>query len=137
MYYCKNCGYEFSEPDKTYETHMFTDTPFELLYICPNCKSSNFHEKNLTHCRCCGGKLPPSQTEYCSENCRSRGEKLWRKELRRRRNQLTDPLNTVVRECKVYNAEHGTNYSYGQYVALIRPKILKENSLCAKKRKNI
>lgn len=137
MYYCKNCGAEFLEPEKTYETHIFTDTPFELLYICPSCKSGNFHEKNLTHCRCCGGRLPTGQNEYCSDNCRSKGEKLWKKELKRRRNQLTDPLNMIVRECKNYNEENGTRYSYGQYVALIRPKILKENTRCVKKRKNI
>jgi len=136
MYYCKNCGHDFSEPEKTYETHIFTDTPFELLYVCPSCKSGNFREKNLTHCRCCGSKLPQGSVEYCSDSCRNRGEKLWRKELYRRRNVLKDPLHSVVRECISYNEENGTDYSYGQYVAIIRPKLLKEKKLCVKRKKN-
>lgn len=137
MYYCKNCGCDFSEPEKFYETHIFSDTPFELFYICPNCKSGNFYEKNLTHCRCCGSRLSKGQAEYCCEACRSKGEKLWKKELKRRKNELTNPLNMVVRECRLYNKVNNTDYSYGQYVALIRPKLLKERAKCVKKRKNI
>ena len=136
MYYCKNCGLEFAEPEKTYETHIFSDTPFELLYICPGCKSGNFYEKNLTHCRCCGGKLHKGQVEYCCESCKSKGEKLWLNELKRRRRELKDPLKMIVRECISYNKENNTNYSYGQYVAIIRPKLLKENAKCVKRKKN-
>lgn len=136
MYYCKNCGSEFSEPKKTYETHIFSDTPFELFYVCPNCNSGNFHEKNLTHCRCCGSRLPRGQTEYCSDSCKSKGEKLWNKQLKRRNADLKDPLKMVVRECIHYNRENNTSYSYGQYVAIIRPKLLKEKAKCANKRKN-
>jgi len=137
MYYCKNCGHDFCEPQKIYETHIFTDTPFELIYICPNCKSGNFREKNLTHCRCCGSRLSPNAVEYCSDSCRNRGEKLWQKEFKKRRESLLDPLNTVVRECNIYNLENGTKYSYGQFVALIRPKLLKEQKKCVKQKKNI
>lgn len=137
MFYCKNCGHEFSEPEKSYETHMFSDAPFELFYMCPNCKSRNFYEKNLTHCRCCGGRLPKDRVEYCCEACELKGEKLWKKELKRRKKELANPLNMVVKECILYNGENNTNYSYGQYVALIRPKLLKEKTKCVKKRKNI
>lgn len=136
MYYCKNCGSEFEEPEKQYETHCFTDTPFELYYICPKCKSSNFHQKNTTHCRCCGSRLPKGNEEYCSASCRSKGEKMWRRELKRRQSEMTSPLKMVVRECAIYNQTHNTAYSYGQYVAIIRPKLLKEAKKCAKKRKN-
>lgn len=136
MYYCKNCGHEFSEPEKNYEAHQFSDLPFELIYICPNCKSGNFREKELTHCRCCGGRLPKGCEEYCSPACKARGEKMWQRELKRRRQSLKDPLQMIVRECILYNKEHNTNYSYGQYVALIRPKILKEKKQCAATRKN-
>lgn len=136
MYYCKNCGFEFSEPEKTYETHAFSDTPFELIYICPNCKSGNFREKNLTHCRCCGSRLPKGHNEYCSESCKSKGEKLWQKEFKRRNRDLKDPLKMLVRECRNYNLQHNTSYSYGQYVAIIRPKLLKEQTECVKRKKN-
>lgn len=136
MYYCKNCGSDFSEPEKTYETHLFSDTPFELFYVCPNCKSGNFYEKNLTHCRCCGGRLTGGQEEYCSDSCRNKGQKIWEREIKRRRKEFLNPLNMIVRECAVYNKKHNTNYSYGQYVAIIRPKLLKEKKKCAKKRKN-
>ena len=136
MYYCKNCGFEFEEPEKTYETHIFSDTPFEVLYLCPNCRSSNFREKNITHCRCCGSRLPAGCIEYCSESCRQKGEKLWKNELKRRRKDMCDPLNIIVRECSDYNKTHNTDYSYGQYVALIRPKLSKERGKCDRKRKS-
>lgn len=136
MYYCKNCGLDFEEPKKTYETHQFSDVPFELLYICPNCKSSNFREKVMTHCRCCGGRLPKGCDEYCCDSCRTKGEKMWQREVRLRHKALKDPLKMIVRECILYNKEHQTNYSYGQYVALVRPKVLKEAKKCATKRKN-
>ncbi|MGI6279558.1 MAG: hypothetical protein ACOYJS_03240 [Acutalibacteraceae bacterium] len=136
MYYCKNCGFEFLEPQKTYETHNLSDTPFEVLYLCPNCKSRNFYEKNQTHCRCCGAKLSKEQTEYCSDSCRTKGALLWKKELKKRRAELINPLNMIVKECRDYNKANGTNYSYGQYVAIIKPRIFKEQGKCAKKRKN-
>ena len=136
MYYCKNCGKEFEKPEKSYETHLLSHPPFELIYICPNCKSQNFHLKNLTHCRCCGSRLPSGTTEYCSPSCKLKGEKMWRKELKKRQAELKDPLKMLVKECAIYNTTHGTRYSYGQYVALIRPKLLKEGKKCAKRKKN-
>ncbi len=137
MYYCKNCGNDFEEPEKSYETHNFSDTPFELFYVCPYCKSRNFYEKNLTHCRCCGSRLPKDAKEYCCDACKIKGERLWRRELKKRHLEFNSPLQMVVRECSIYNKTNGTNYSYGQYVALIRPKLLREGKKCAKRKKNI
>ncbi|MBQ6847444.1 MAG: hypothetical protein IJO62_00815 [Clostridia bacterium] len=137
MYYCKNCGNDFEEPEKTYETHNLSDTPFELYYVCPHCKSGNFYEKSSTHCRCCGSRLPKGATEYCCDSCRIKGEKLWRRELKRRKDEMVNPLKMIVRECSIYNQTHNTDYSYGQYVAIIKPKLLKEAKKCAKKKKNI
>lgn len=136
MYYCKNCGNDFEVPEKTYETHNFSDTPFELFYICPHCKSRNFYEKNLTHCRCCGGRLPKGTVEYCCAACKAKGEKMWRRELKKRHLEFSHPLQMVVRECNIYNKTHNTNYSYGQYVALIRPRLIKEGKKCVKKKRN-
>lgn len=136
MYYCKNCGKEFEKPEKTYETHHLSNPPFELLYVCPTCKSSNFYEKSSTHCRCCGSRLPSGVSEYCSHSCKIKGEKMWRRELKKRQADLKDPLKMIVKECNIYNNSHGTRYSYGQYVALIRPKLLKEGKKCVKRKKN-
>ena len=137
MYYCKNCGNDFEEPEKIYETHLLSYPPFELLYVCPRCKSENFHDKNLTHCRCCGARLPKSTEEYCSPSCKLKGEKMWRRELKKRQDLLKNPLQMITKECNIYNKSNGTNYSYGQYVALIRPKLLKEGKKCVKQKKNI
>ncbi len=136
MYYCRSCGSDFEQPKKSYETHCFSDTPFELLYVCPHCKSGNFYEKSTTHCRCCGGRLPKGATEYCSDACRVKGERLWKRELRKKRSILTDPLNIIVRECSLYNRLNGTRYSYGQYVAIVRPRLEKERKKCASLRKS-
>ena len=137
MYYCKNCGREFEKAEKSYETHRLADTPFEVFYVCPFCKSQNFHEKNLTHCRCCGSRLPKGQTEYCCDSCKNKGEKMWQREVKKRRNTLKSPLQMVVKECAEYNKVHGTKYSYGQYVALIRPKLKREKHQCGQKKRNI
>ena len=136
MFYCRNCGGEFVTPKKSYETHCFSDTPFEVLYLCPLCKNGNFYEKSTAHCRCCGSKLPVGADEYCSDACKVKGERLWKKELKKRQNSLMSPLSLIVKECNKYNALNGTRYSYGQYVALIRPKLIKESQKCAKKRNN-
>ncbi len=135
LYYCKNCGRNFEKPQKEYEKHIFTDTPFELFYTCPFCKSRNFREHITTHCRCCGAKLPAGKTEYCSEACKSRGKKLWEREFKRRERNVSSPISIITRECNEYNRQHNTRYSYGQYVALIKPR-LKEKSKCESKRKN-
>ncbi len=135
MYYCNNCGEEFNEPKKIYETHNLSDAPFEVVYICPRCKSGNYREKITTHCRCCGARLTPDKVEYCSEPCRRKGKKLWKQEYKRKRKGLCNPILFMVRECNRYNKLHNTNYSYGQYVALIEPTLKRRNKNAKQKEK--
>lgn len=133
MYYCPECGLEFTKPQKDIEIHGLDSPPYETIYCCPNCSGTSFYEKNTTHCRCCGAKLSENKTDYCSESCEKKGEKLWLREIKRRKMHLADPLYRVVREVNLYNLKNGTNYSYGQYVALIKPKRSKK---CSGKKRN-
>lgn len=122
MYYCRDCGFEFEAPEIITETHGLSAPPYERDLCCPRCKGRRFREKVGGYCRCCGAKLT-GQTDYCSEKCRAKGEAMWRRELKRRSRSLSDPLNKIVRETDDYNRENGTRYSYGQYVALVRPRL--------------
>ncbi|MBE6750097.1 MAG: hypothetical protein E7560_02920 [Ruminococcaceae bacterium] len=135
MFYCDNCGAQFEEPKKVLETHGNATPPYEKLFICPFCKSCLFHEKSNTHCRCCGAKLKVAGTDYCSDTCRQQGIKLREKERKRKRLLSSHPINEIIRQLEIYNKEHNTNYSYGQFVALILPK--KKARKCAKRKKNI
>ncbi|MCQ2478074.1 MAG: hypothetical protein MJ091_02490 [Clostridia bacterium] len=87
-------------------------------------KSKDFEEK-IFHCRCCGARLKDGKTEYCNERCRRRGQRLWRLEQIRRRKWLSDPIGHTVRNVEEYNKSHGTNLSYGQFVAQVLPKLVK------------
>lgn len=128
MYYCPECGFHFEKPIKTYSTHGFTSPPYEKNYCCPNCNSVSFYEKNTTHCRCCGAKLRQGITDYCSEACEKKGKKLWLKEVKRRQQFFFNPINSIVRELEIYNKMHGTNYSYGKYIAIILPEEKRKNA---------
>lgn len=119
MYYCKECGREFEAPQRIYEMHGQSYTPYETLYICPFCRSTEFSKKESTHCRMCGARLKNGAKEYCSEACKIKGEKLWLKQSIKNRMMLESPINKILREKNAYNFKNGTNYSYGQYVALI------------------
>jgi len=127
MYYCPDCGSSFEKPEKSYERHSLDNPPYEKIYLCPKCLGDNFFEKSTTHCRCCGAKLRTGLDEYCSDACRKKGEKLWKREIKRRKLILSNPLNQIIKELKIYNQLHSTNYSYGQYIALIRPQEVKKN----------
>ena len=133
MYYCPECGLEFANAKKDFETHGLDIPPYEPTYCCPNCNGVSFYEKTTTHCRCCGSKLNNDCKDYCSEACAKKGEKLWIREMKRRKLHVSDPLYVTVREVNLYNLKNGTNYSYGQYVALIKPKRGKK---CSQKKKN-
>ena len=122
MYYCPECGTEFEKPKKSYSSHNLSCPPYEKVYTCPNCLGENFFEKNTTYCRCCGSKLRRGAVEYCSESCKSKGKKLWNKEIKRRQERLTNPINRIVGELEIYNKINSTNYSYGQYIALVLPR---------------
>lgn len=113
MFYCNNCG-------SVFENTKIEDIKNEKgLPNCPHCESSDIKLVNFTHCRCCGAKLQSGQLLYCSCDCKKKGELLWEKERRRKKLQLLSPLSIVIRELAEYNKEHNTNYTYGQYVAII------------------
>ncbi len=133
MYYCSNCAREFLEPQRVYETHSLPCPPYEERLVCPFCQSLNFNEKISQHCRCCGVKLKENEREYCSEKCLFIGEKLWAKQRKRLKIAYECSINQKIREIESYNKSHKTNYSYGQYVALIEGRRKKK---CVKKRKN-
>lgn len=121
MYYCSDCGCEFIVPEVCALTHAFSSPPFEERHCCPCCGGSNFRIKEERHCRCCGAKLPDGAEEYCSGACRRRGEAMWSNELKRRRESAGSPLNRLIKEQTEYNLKHHTDYSYGQFTALIKP----------------
>ncbi len=134
MYYCEDCGAEFSLPKTFYESHGFTSPPYESVTVCPFCNSSSFKEI-VSHCRCCGAKLSLKRFgEYCSAACKAKGEKLWQKQRNRLIYELNNPINRMIREINNYNKINGTDLSYGQYVAL--KFINRGKSKCLKKKKN-
>ncbi len=134
MYYCPDCGCEFAVPKKIYETHGLSSPPFEALSVCPNCKNSEFYEKSTTHCRCCGAKLSPYQTEYCSDTCKNKGIKMWKREQKRRKHRRISPINVFLAELEHYNKQNKTMLSYGQYESKKHQEELKKK--CKAKRKN-
>jgi len=111
MLICSDCGSQFEKPDTYAETHGFNSPPFEEKRCCPFCKSTNIREKNLTHCRCCGAKLTNA------------GEELWRRERLRRKLANANPISRIIKEAEEYNRAHGTDYTYGEYVAYILPGV--------------
>ncbi len=135
MYYCKTCGGNFEAPQKNYETHSLSSPPYEKIYSCPFCNSTDYKEVTQTHCRCCGALLIKSQNEYCSTSCKSKGEKLWKRQVERFKAEYDSPINIILREIKEYNLKNGTAYSYGQYVSLKFSQ--RRNEKCTKKKSNI
>lgn len=125
MFYCRDCGHNFDKPDKIFENHKLNSPPFEKMYICPNCKSSNIKEKAVRYCRYCGKTLKKDVGNYCNEACRTAGEKLWNKQLCREAKEYSSELNLIVRETEKYNKTHITKLSYGQYVAFHLKKVKK------------
>lgn len=127
MYYCSDCGCEFETAAVYRESHGFSTPPFEERRCCPGCSGGNFHLKDASHCRCCGAKLSREEKEYCSEACRIKGEAMWKSERRKRKLSFSSPLNRIVRQTQEFNRKNHTNYSYGQYVALIMPGLKGKN----------
>ena len=122
MFYCKECGFEFNKPKRILEGHGFTSPPFEEIFVCPNCYSEGFVRRKITHCRCCGARIIDKGSRYCSARCKERGERLYALELKRRKLREESPINEIIKKLKEYNELNNTNYSYGQYVALILSK---------------
>lgn len=134
MFYCNNCGFEFEKPYRLYEKHGMVSPPYELLNVCPDCKSNDFYEKITTHCRCCGARLEKGEVDYCSPKCQEKGERLRKTERRKRKRIVESPLNEIIRQVNAYNIQNNTKYSYGQYVAQILPKMKAESKKCTKKK---
>lgn len=44
MYKCRDCHEEFDEPYVYYETHGFTDGPYEEWSVCPYCDSPDWDD---------------------------------------------------------------------------------------------
>lgn len=134
MYYCPDCGCEFEVPEKIFEHHGLTSPPFERITVCPDCRGTEFYEKSSTHCRCCGSKLSENQKDYCSEACKSKGMKMWKREQKRRHIRNISPINLFVAELEHYNKENQTAFSYGQYEAKKYQE--EQKSKCSKKKRN-
>lgn len=123
MYYCADCGCEFETADVCKEVHSFTEPPYEEVLLCPVCKNATIRAKTVSYCRCCGAKVSGGEKEYCSPSCRKKGEEMHKLELKKKRQMYSSPLFETVREVDEYNKINRTDYSYGQYVTLIKPYI--------------
>ena len=123
MYYCTECGCEFEAAKSYTETHSLCSPPYEERRCCPFCGGASIHVKAVSYCRCCGAKLGSEEKEYCSPSCRKRGETMRRRELNRKRLIYSSPLFQTVREVDEYNKRNHTDYSYGQYVTLVKPQL--------------
>ncbi len=135
MYHCLSCESGFKTPILLYEKHNLKDPPYERIYVCPICKSTDYEKMYSSHCHCCGAKLTNGKKDYCSDTCKIKGEKLWLKEFKRKKLLYDSDLYSIVRETEAYNKNHNTKYSYGQYVALIKSK--KKVKKSAKRKKEI
>ena len=126
MYICTSCEREFKAPAILKERHNNSHPPFESICVCPYCQSTDYEDKTIRYCRCCGAKLSTQKSDYCSEGCKSNGEKLWQREIDRKKLLTDSPLYKLVREIEIYNHTHKGRLSYGQYVSLF----------CRRKKKN-
>ena len=125
MYVCQDCGHIFASAHSYNEKHLLDSPPFEKRNACPSCKSELLFKKEVSHCRCCGARLSHGKVDYCDDTCRRRDKKLREMEEKRNRKRSVDPLFAAVRELEVYNRSNNTRYSYGQYVAIIKPRLKK------------
>lgn len=121
MYYCKNCTGEFITAETVTETHGLPTPPYEEMLHCPLCGSNDYYEKTVKHCHCCGAKIIGGEGEYCSSTCRNKGERMWSEQIDKNRKMYVSEINKALREVEAYNEENRTNYSYGQFVAIVRP----------------
>ncbi len=128
MYICKDCKKHFSQLKEISERHNLDNPPFEQLAVCPNCGSSAIEEERPHYCRCCGARLKSGVYGYCNNACRKKGERMW---IRQEQNKTViekGALSRLVCGVKRYNAENGTNYSYGQFVAVVLPGLSKSEA---------
>ena len=52
MMICADCGEMFEEAVDLFETHGFHYPPYERLYACPHCQSTDIHD--TFRCELCG-----------------------------------------------------------------------------------
>ncbi len=119
MYYCKDCEYEFLSAESRTERHRLDCEPFEKIWVCPRCKSSNIEKVRVKHCKYCGRRLADNKREYCNGYCKEKGQFLWEQQAKRKRKYEKSSLVGIVREIEKYNQTHKTKITYGKYVALI------------------
>ena len=118
MYYCTDCNIYIEDPKfKNFKV----DAGTQKVALCPAC-GARLAPFKPEFCRYCGRKLTAAASgAYCDETCRRLGKKLWTRELVRRRKIKDDPLARILRLLTNYNREHGTNLSYGKFVAFVLP----------------
>ena len=123
MYHCTDCGKNFDEVEIVEERHNLDTPPFEKIAVCPECRGTSIITVRAEHCRCCGMRLSANKTDYCSDACRIRGKKLWKRESARRRRYTENSIVKVTALLNEYNHKNKTNMSYGNFVAKVLPKI--------------
>lgn len=123
MYCCTDCEKRFFDPKIVFERHGELPPPYEKHTLCPYCGSESIVELEVRHCKGCGARLSfKNAGDYCSDLCKRRAEKLRALESKRRKERYESPLYTAIRALALYNKEHGTNLSYGQFSALLGGK---------------
>lgn len=126
MYRCQDCDYQFLYADSLVDRHNLENPPFEKIAVCPNCKGRNFSEIKKHYCKYCGRSLKKDVTEYCSDYCRKKGEKMWQEQAVRKNLYNQNSLVSITRELEEYNKKHKTNYTYGTFVSKVLSKKQKE-----------
>ena len=129
MYYCLDCNKKFEKPLIINESHGLSSPPFEKFSVCPFCKSTDFKEISASYCRCCGARISKTENDFCSDSCKVQYERLKKAEYKRKKQLFESPLYSLLREVEEYNKLHKTSFSYGQYVAIIKPQLSKEKTL--------
>lgn len=122
MYRCQDCEYEFLYAKTIEDQHSLDNPPFEKIAVCPNCKGRNFSEIKKHYCKYCGRSLKKDVLEYCSNDCRKKGEIMWKEQARRKNLYNQNSIISIAKELDEYNKKHNTNYTYGVFVAKILSK---------------
>lgn len=118
MHYCPDCKTFIEDP--IIKNYKISGKRVKKR-LCPVC-FSELTEASPEYCLYCGNRLGESSAGgYCNSTCRRLGLKLWTRELVRRKKIKDDPIARILRLLTSYNRDHGTRYSYGQFVALILP----------------
>mgnify|MGYP003294998043 CR=1 FL=1 len=120
VFFCTNCGNEFNSPETLYENHELNTPPYEAIYVCPRCKSTDYQNAKYRYCHCCGARLNKNQNLYCSSRCEANGKKLYKLEQSRQKILADSVLYKLVREIEDYNFKNQKKLSYGQYVSLFK-----------------